>query len=268
MKLGILEIPDFITDLIPTKNDNRQSNSAIQKGTADEILNDFCSKIRRGSQFDMERQVHDMIIGNVKYDDSGKQIDHDALGPLLNKSGVCDGISKLAVMVFDRIGIQSKMVVGDLCIGGSEQGPHAWNKVRIDGEWYNLDITQDLGFSDGKKPFRYDYFNLSDKEILRDHRLNSNPVPCNRSGMDYYTRMDMAVSTFSEYLLYLKKEFSSGGKVVSVKLPLGLDLKRAESRLVHAAVEEYSKRHLGNVTAEYSSNPDQGIFYVRLKSQL
>jgi len=265
MKLGLLDIPDFIANYIPTKYNNLKSESSIQRGTADEILDDFCSKIRQGSQFDMERQVHDIIIGNVKYDDSGKQIDHDALGPLLNKSGVCDGISKLAVLVFDRIGIQSKMVVGDLCIGGCNQGPHAWNKVRIDGEWYNLDITQDLSFSNGIRPFRYDYFNLSDKEILRDHYILTNPVPCNRSGMDYYTRMGMAVSTFSEYQTHLRKIFLSGERVVSVKLPFGLDIKRAESKLVRAAVEEYSKIHFGIFSAKYSSNPDQGILYISLR---
>ena len=272
MKIGFLDIQDFITDLIPFKDEIfGKASPDLPSGRnpgAEEILRDLCSKIRRGDEFDMERQVHDIIINNVKYNNSGKRVDHEALGPLLHKSGVCDGISKLAVMVFREIGIQSVMVTGTLNRYGGNQGPHAWNKVRIDGTWYNLDITQDLGMTNGERPIRYDYFNLSDAEISRDHRIHANPIPCRRSGMDYYTRMGLTVSTFSEYRELLKRKFAKGEDSLVVKLPPGLDNDQVKSKLSYAAMQEYGRYRIGKVTAEYSYNPDQRVFHVKVRSSL
>lgn len=272
MRIGLFDIPNFITDLIPFKDEILGKLSpdlpSGRSPDADEILKDLCSKIRRGDEFDMERQVHDIIINNVKYNNSGKRVDHEAIGPLLNKTGVCDGISKLAVMVFREIGIQSIMVTGTLNMGGGNQGPHAWNKVRVDGVWYNLDITQDLGMTNGEKPIRYDYFNLSDAEIFCDHRIHNNPIPCKRGGMDYYSKMDLTVSSFSEYRNLLKKTFAKGEDFLVVKLPAGLDSDQVKSKMPYAAMQEYSKYRVGKVTAEYSYNPDQRVFLVKMKSSL
>ena len=44
------------------------------------------------------------------------------------------------------------------------KNPHMWNSVKIDGNWYHLDITWD----DSENAY-YHYFNLSDKVIKRDH---------------------------------------------------------------------------------------------------
>lgn len=49
---------------------------------------------------------------------------------------------------------------------------HTWNIVRINGQYYHLDATFDntLGKNeDDSVSIRYDYFNLDDKNIFRDH---------------------------------------------------------------------------------------------------
>lgn len=269
VKLESLDIPNLLASLIPIRKviigPSPVNPTTQQKHDAEAILNDLCSKIQRGSESDMEKQVHEIIINNVRYDDSGKDIDHNALGPLLHKSGVCDGIYKLAIMIFDRIGIQSKMVAGTLNMSGSNPCPHAWNKVRIDGHWYNLDITEDMGLTGGKKPIRYDYFNLSDADILKDHQFYNNPIPCTKTGMDYYTHNGFAVSTFSEYKDLLRKAFSNGEDALVVKLPSGLDSKDVMKKLSDTAQQEYMKTRLTiGLTVGHSYNPDQRIFHVRI----
>ena len=46
---------------------------------------------------------------------------------------------------------------------------HMWNKVQLDGEWYNVDCTWDdpMGVEPGS--VRYDYFLVSDKDISATH---------------------------------------------------------------------------------------------------
>ena len=56
--------------------------------------------------------------------------------------------------------------------GKRDQYRHTWNIVRINGQYYHLDATFDntLGKNeDGLTSIRYDYFNLDDKNIFRDH---------------------------------------------------------------------------------------------------
>ena len=45
---------------------------------------------------------------------------------------------------------------------------HAWNIVKIGGAYYHLDATFDNTLSH-MGPVRYDYFNLDDGKVFRDH---------------------------------------------------------------------------------------------------
>ena len=47
---------------------------------------------------------------------------------------------------------------------------HAWNLVRLKNTWYHLDAAFDNSLGRyGQK--RFDYFNLDDKMIFKDHQL-------------------------------------------------------------------------------------------------
>lgn len=68
---------------------------------------------------------------------------------------------------------------------------HTWNIVRINGQYYHLDATFDntLGKNeDGLTSIRYDYFNLDDKNIFRDHEPLIAPAPPCPDGNHFYYR--------------------------------------------------------------------------------
>lgn len=53
---------------------------------------------------------------------------------------------------------------------------HAWNLVKIGGSWLHLDATFDNSLKRyGTK--RYDYYNLEDRQLFRDHQPLIAPVP-------------------------------------------------------------------------------------------
>ena len=69
----------------------------------------------------------------------------------------------------DALGIWCMIAV---CGNNPEKGikyRHTWNIVRIGGNYYHLDATFDNTLGNDKKEIRYDYFNLDDKSIFRDH---------------------------------------------------------------------------------------------------
>ena len=79
-----------------------------------------------------------------------------------------------------------------ICGNNPEKGikyRHTWNIVKIGGTYYHLDATFDntLGkHSFGAKEIRYDYFNLDDKNIFRDHEPLIAPAPACTDGDHFY----------------------------------------------------------------------------------
>lgn len=125
---------------------------------------------------DKEQYIHDFILENVRYDKLKKPYSHEIIGPLGHGVGVCEGISKTVKMLCDRLGIWCIIAISG---NNPEKGikyRHAWNVVKIGGEYYHLDATFDNSLSRGAEP-RYDYFNINDAQLFRDHEPVLVPVP-------------------------------------------------------------------------------------------
>ena len=76
----------------------------------------------------------------------------------------------------DMAGVECITVTG-AAFGNREN--HAWNMVRLDGEWYCVDPTWDLrpGINQDGEPV-YGYFNVtSDVMALTDHQWDYDSVP-------------------------------------------------------------------------------------------
>ncbi len=63
-----------------------------------------------------------------------------AYGALKNHSAICDGYAQAFAYVGKKMGLQIVTVFGTADNGEVKQS-HAWNKVKLDGEWYAVDLT-------------------------------------------------------------------------------------------------------------------------------
>ena len=136
------------------------------------------------SEWEREKYVHDFICDNVHYDKLKKTYSHEIIGPLGQGVGVCEGIAKSVKILCDALGIWCIIVV---CGNNPEKGikyRHTWNIVKIGGKYYHLDATFDNTL--GKEEKRYDYFNLSDKSIFRDHEPLLVSAPACSDGDHFY----------------------------------------------------------------------------------
>lgn len=134
----------------------------------DNILNDLPS----GSDFEKEEYINNYIIENCKYDDAAAQIENiegnenDAYGALVDGSAVCEGYARAFQLLCNKADIDCVMVSGTV-----DNTNHAWNCVKIGGEWYQIDVT--WNDTDGDKDYlQNDYFNLTDSLMLEDHTLS------------------------------------------------------------------------------------------------
>lgn len=123
------------------------------------------------SQFEKERAIHDWIINNVQYGNS-QYIPCDAL---LSHSGNCESYAVLAQKMFNIAGIKS-IIVGGTANNGTGNIGHAWNMVYIDKKWYHVDVTWDDSIFGGNS-LEYDYFNITDSQIGKDHTWDTSKYP-------------------------------------------------------------------------------------------
>ena len=134
-----------------------------------------------------ERFVHDFICGNVRYDKLKKPYSHEIIGPLQNGVGVCEGIAKTVKLLCERLDIPCLIAVSEANPDVPNGYLHAWNVVRVGGKDYHLDATFDNTLARCGVA-RYDYYNLDDAHIFRDHRPLLYPVPACRDGDAFYYR--------------------------------------------------------------------------------
>ena len=118
------------------------------------------------SQKEKVKALHDYLVLNTMYDFAAEgkltTSSHFAQQILFEGYGVCDGYSEAFKILMNGAGIECNIVYGD-----TPYGLHAWNQVKIDGVWYNMDVTWDDP-DDGEK-ISYDYFCISDEKFLEDH---------------------------------------------------------------------------------------------------
>lgn len=141
--------------------------------------------VKDKSDWEKEQYIHDFICENVSYDKLKKQYSHEIIGPLGQGVGVCEGIAKSVKILCDQLSIPCIVVISENNPDKNIKYRHAWNVIQVSGVWYHLDATFDNTL--GKKEVRYDYFNLDDKSIFKDHEPLIYKAPaCNEDNHFYY----------------------------------------------------------------------------------
>lgn len=140
------------------------------------------------TEWEKELYVHDFICENVRYDKLKKAYSHEIIGPLGQGVGVCEGIAKTVKILCDALGIWCMIAISDSNPDKKIKYRHAWNVVKIDGSYCHLDATFDNTLGRGSVK-RYDYFNLSDSQLFRDHEPILFSAPSCGDGENFYYRM-------------------------------------------------------------------------------
>lgn len=145
----------------------------LLNGMVDEVLRKMISS----KMTDLEKidAVHDYIVLMTQYSNSTSGSSHSAYTVMTERKGVCQGYATLGYKMLQKLGFEVRITHGK---AGSPRENHAWLKVKLDGEWYNLDITFDDPIPDRKNTVHYKYALLSDGLISSDHSEDPNiPFP-------------------------------------------------------------------------------------------
>ena len=169
------------------KNENWSELERKDKKIIDACFEIFQNVTSSGQTVpELELAIHDWMVDHMEYDTAtldnyGGIPDPDndnPYGALVNGKGICEGYTRSFQLLMDLAGIECISVFGN-SNNGIEYGEHAWNQVRLDGEWYVVDVTWDDPLSSSILPARYHhrYFNVTAKDIRNNHFWDEDAVP-------------------------------------------------------------------------------------------
>ena len=122
--------------------------------------------------------LHDWLTHHIYYDLNYEYYGADAV---FRGKGVCESYAKAYKLLCDAANIPCSKL-------SSSNMRHMWNAIKLNGEWYHVDVTWDdpsgvLSPVSGKE--NYGYFCLNDELISLDHYGASSPG-CSSLSANYY----------------------------------------------------------------------------------
>lgn len=197
------------------------------------------SIIKQGMSDDEKRKViYDYLNDNAKYDDAAlenaeqnnfKHVDaqfNDSFttyGILVKGVGVCASYASVYKLLSDLSGLESIVVTGT-----SSGVPHAWNKVKIGNEWFNVDATNNLTNS-GIPYFLYNTNDetaasqktIADKDYWLDSELST--FKGESDANDYYVQNELEVDSINDYKSKTETHLKKGEASVVLRFASPVD---------------------------------------------
>lgn len=237
IKYTAYSTPNFPTEYVlytngynkVTKVEFTYTYSAAEGKKQEKELSDTVKKIlscipEDATEYDKVKFIHDWIVVNCEYDKSASDSADDvpcftAYGALVNQSAVCEGYSKAFSLLCQEAGIES------FCIVGDAGGPHMWNMVKCENEWYCMDVTWDDPGT-GKNMIGYGFFNLTDKEMSDTHTPQDNmyiSIPSATStDCNYYVRNNLIADSYVDAKTLISQQatdaLKKGDSTITIKL--------------------------------------------------
>ena len=164
-----------------------QHARAWKKGQSADIPA-LAAYLEKGAKTDLEksRAIYTWLTKNVSYDDrafnTGVYGDLSAQGVFESGKAVCEGFSNLYWAIGEDMGLEIEKIVGYAKGYGFTPGDkfadtdHAWNRIKINGEWRVFDATWGEGYGktvNGQlksfKAFDPYWFNVDPYEAIFTH---------------------------------------------------------------------------------------------------
>lgn len=126
------------------------------KEKADAILSRL--HLDHASDYEKVRAIYNYICSNVVYDyehlnDDTYRLQGTAYAAAVNGTAVCAGVADLFYYLATSAGLEARITWNDI---------HAWNFVKVNGQYYYLDATWDLGNNENE----YQYFLKGSRDFI------------------------------------------------------------------------------------------------------
>lgn len=240
--------PKYTMDADERDRIQRQIDASVEELLAGISITD--------SDYAKAKYVFEILVQNVDYD-AQAQNNQNIISAFLNRATVCQGYACATEYLLRLLGIQSAVVTGN-----ANGESHAWNLVRLDGDYYYMDTTWGNSRyldseSQMEKYVNYNYLAITSEEISRTHILdNSFRLPeCTQTENNYFIKENRYFEEWNPEKIgeLLAASWNAGGGDVAVKF--------ASSGLYEQALQYFiTDQHIADYCENISS-----IFYLEDK---
>ncbi|MBJ8326255.1 transglutaminase domain-containing protein [Streptococcus pacificus] len=223
------------------------NNAKDTKEEIESIADNVIKNMPNGSDYDKVKYLYEYVITNTEYNEQASN-NQDIRSVFLTQSSVCMGYSLSFEYLADKAGIESFLAVGKFTnstlqsdMESSGFDFHAWNGVKINGNYYWVDTTwgdtamdhPEIKFSEN--PIDYSYLCVTDDVINRSRQLDNNldsyfnyHIETSQgiwqfpqftdSSLDYYKRQGQTLDTFdsNQFNNYIINQIDSGKTVIEL----------------------------------------------------
>ena len=155
-----------------------QSTAQIEKAILEieQIKNRIIANLK-GTDYQNILYLHDYLIENIEYDSSYEQTGtYSIYGALIGKKCVCEGYAKAFKYLANCAGYECELMQGIATNSSGQSENHAWNCVKLNNIWYEVDVTWDDpivigGNGRATNEMKYRYFLKGTNSFDKDHTL-------------------------------------------------------------------------------------------------
>ena len=192
---------------------------------------------------------------------------HNAYGPLIQGTGVCDGISSAFCLLAKKMGFECTTISGNAAFIVDGFSEHSWSVIKIADCYYHVDPTWDVNNRRQTGEYSYEYFCVSDDSIAADHNWDVRLVPiCPREDSSYYVRNHCLANNLTQLEEIFRRIAKSKQKVIRAKLADGIAIPEPENKFLGEMLAKAAISVEKYATFSYTWNKNSRCFYAKFDS--
>ena len=158
----------YLSEQYNTKEKIDECQKQIEQ-ERDKIL----AKVEGKSDYEKIKGVQEYLVDTITYKRYIKDDAFNIYGALVLKECVCEGYAKTFQYLMNELGIDNMLAIGTGIDYDNKSETHAWNYVKLDGNWYAMDVTWDDPVADEffilTNEYKYKYFLKGSDTFFNNH---------------------------------------------------------------------------------------------------
>lgn len=223
------------------------------------VVDKAVKSVNGKSEYQKAVELHDYVVLNVGYDEAMTAVSFGAYGALVKGLGSCQGYMESIGLLYSAAGLENRMVWANSKVSGT--GTHGFNKVKVDGKWYNVDATVDDPKPNVKDRVYRGYLLVTDKISAQRYDWDSVRYPASTTKNSWHYRNKQVATSQSELEALVKKGVQNKDKYITVWVE-GYTSSKYKTSFASklSGVSGVKVSRLG--TASGVSNPDDLIIFL------